>query len=399
MNFTKKNGIFKRIAAAMLVFVLLFSLVSCKDNKPEDPAVKYNADEIVPPSKKVAILVAPEAQFPEDYKAAKELENEYPNNIIIKEYKDSRILEGGDPGIITFSKELANDPDIGAIVYARATQYTRNAIYKAKEINPEIVTVCIEPEEDIEEISELADLVYCVDWTKAAEDIVAQAKAQGAKYFVAFSISRHISANPLIRGEIDAIKNACEAQGITYIYNSSVDTNNTGGISAAQKYIDEAVARLYLNKTVEGKDVALFSTDSAVQSTLINQANEKGLIYVCPSFPTAYNGIGEVYEIAKPEKITDVAAYIESAKAAVEADSSGTARLSSYKTPLASILLRAAVHSSFDLLGGTMTTENMADKATVRALVAANSDDFSITAYGTKNNTFMAYQPGFETLR
>ncbi len=399
MKLTKKHGLFKRIAAAMLVFVMLFSLASCKDEKPEDPAVKYNADEIVLPDKKVAILVAPEAQYPEDYKAAKELESEYPNNIVIKEYKDSRILEGGDPGIITFSKELANDPDIGAIVYARATQYTRNAIYKAKEINPEIVTVCIEPEEDIEEISDLANLVYCVDWAKAAEDIVAQAKAQGAKYFVAFSISRHISSNPLIRSEIDAFKNACDTQGITYIYNSSVDTNNTGGISAAQKYIDEAVARLYLNKTVEGKDVALFSTDSAVQSTLINQANSRGLIYVCPSFPTAYNGLGEVYEIAKPESITDVAAYIKSAKDAVEADNSGTARLSIYKTPLASILLRAAVHSSFDLLGGTMTAENMADKATVRALVAANSDDFSITAYGTKKNAFMAYQPGFETLR
>lgn len=399
MKLTKKNGLFKRIAAAMLVFVLIFSLASCKDEKPEDPAVKYNADEIVEPDKKVAILVAPEAQFPEDYKAAKELKAEYPNHIIIKEYKDSRILEGGDPGIITLSKELANDPDIGAIVYARATQYTRNAIYKAKEINPEIVTVCIEPEEDIEEISDLASLVYCVDWTKAAEDIVAQAKAQGAKYFVAFSISRHISANPFIRGEIDAFKTACETQGITYLYDSSVDTNNTGGISAAQKYIGEAVARLFMNEKIEGKDVALFSTDSAVQSTLIEQANSRGLIYVCPSFPTAYNGLGEVYEIAKPETITDVATYIENAKAEVEADTSGTARLSIYKTPLAYILLRSAIHSTFDILGGTMTAENMADKATVRALVAANSDDFSITAYGTKANVYMAYQPGFETLR
>ncbi len=398
MTLTKKNGLFRRLAAVMLAFTLLFSLASCKE-KPVDPSVKYNADEIVEPEKKVAILVAPEAQFPEDYKAAKELEAEHPNYIVIKEYKDSRILEGGNPGIITFSEELAADPDIGAIIYARATQYTRNAIYKAKEINPELITVCVEPEEDIDEISELANLVYCVDWAKAAEDIVAQAKAQGAKYFVAFSFSRHISTNALIRSEINAFKSACEAQGITYIYESSVDTNNTGGIAGAQKYIGEAVARLFMNKKIEGKDIALFSTDSSVQSTLIEQANSKGLIYICPSFPTAYNGLGEIYEIAKPESITDVDAYIENAKAAVEADASGTARLSIYKTPLASILLRAAVHSSFDLLNGTMTAENMADKATVRALVAANSDDFSITAYGTKKNAFMAYQPGFETLR
>lgn len=398
MKLTKKNGLFKKIAAAMLAFTLLFSLASCKD-KPIDPSVKYNADEITEPAnKKVAILVAPEAQFPEDYKAAKELEDKYPNSIVIKEYKDSRILEGGDPGIITLSKELAQDPDIGAIVYARATQYTRNAIYKAKELNPEIVTICIEPEDDIEELSERSDLIFCVDWAKAAEDIVSQAKAQGAEYFVAFSFSRHISRNPLIRGEISAFKAACEAQGITYLYESSVDANSKG-ISGVQKYINEAVARLFMNKKVEGKNIALFSTDSAVQSTLIEQANDKGLIYVCPSFPTAYNGIGEVYEIAKPESIKDVAAYIENAKAAVKADLSGTARLSIYKTPLASILLEAAVHSAFDILCGTMTAENMADKATVRALVAANSDDFSITAYNEKSNVFMAYQAGFETLR
>ena len=86
-------------------------------------------------------------------------------------------------------------------------------------------------------------------------------------------------------------------------------------------------------------------------------------------------------------------------KAAVEADTDGTGRLSIFKTPLASILLEAAIHSAFDLLNGTMTAENMADKATVRALVAANSDDFSIAANGTKPIVYMAYQPGFETIR
>lgn len=396
MKLTKKNGIFKKIAAAMLAFALIFSLASCKGG---DPAKKYNADEIVEPeNKKVAIIVAPETQFPEDFKAARELEAKYPNSIVIKTCEDTRILKGGDPDIITFSKELANDSEIGAIVYARATQYTRNAIYKAKEINPELVTICIEPEDDIDELSERADLIYCVDWVKAAEDIVAQAKAQGAKYFVMFSFSRHISGNPLIRGEIDAFKTACEAQGITYLYESCVDTNSAG-IAGAQKYINESIARLFMNKKIEGKDVALFSTDSAVQSTLINQANEKELIYICPSFPTAYNGLGEVYNIEMPEKISDVESYIKNAKATVEADEEGKGRLSIFKTPLASILLEAAVHSAFDLLNGTMTAENMADKATVRALVAANSDDFSIAAYGTKKNVYMAYQPGFETIR
>ncbi len=395
MKLTQKGKLFRKIAAFMLAFVLVFSLAACKDNKKPD----VEADEIVIPQKKVAILVAPEAQFPEDYKAAQELAAEYPDTIVVKEYADSRILTGGDPGIITLSKELAADETIGAIIYARAVQFTRNAIYKAKEINPDLVTVCIEPEDNIAEISDISSLVYCVDWAKAAEDMVAQAKAQGAKYFVAFSVSRHISGNELVRGEINAIKAACEAQGLKFIAESGVDTNNSTKIEGARKYIREAIARLYLNKTVEGADVAVFSTDSAVQSTLIEQANERGLIYVCPSFPTAYSGLGEVYEIAKGEKIADIDDYIKNAKAAVEADKEGKGRFAMYKAPLASILLKGAVHSTFDILNGTTTAENMADKASARAIVAADTTDFTIAPYGNSKNAFMAYQAGFEVIR
>ena len=387
----KSRKTFRRILSLIMAAVLLFAMAGCKNNAAK-------GDEVVLPQKKVAILVAPEAQFPEDYKAAQELAAEYPETVIVKEYEDSRILKGGDPGIITISKELAANAEIGAIVYARATQYTRNAIYKAKEINPDIVTVCIEPEDNIEEISELSSLVLCVDWAKAAEDIVAQAKAQGAKYFLSFFVSRTMTSNKLIRDAVNALKAACEAQDIKFISDSSADTNSVQ-IAGAQKYIGEAIARHYMNNDIEGKDVAVFSTDSAVQSTLVEQANKKGLIYVCPSFPTAYNGIGEVLEIATPKKVADVESYVKNAKDAVKADTSGTARLSLYKAPLAAILLRGAIHSAFDLLNGTMTAENMAEKVVSRISVAANSEELTVAAYDTMTNVFKAYQPGFETLR
>lgn len=390
----QKSRILKRLAAVVLAVVLLFSLASCR-NQPSEPA-----DEIVLPEKKVAIMVAPEAQYPEDYRAAKELAAEYPEKVVVKEYSDSRILPGGDPEIMTFSKELAADPEIGAIIYARATEFTPNAISDAKEVNPDIVTVCIEPEDSINRVSELANLVLCIDWAKAAEDIVANAKEQGAKYFVVFSINRHITNNVLLKKANTAFKTACEAQGITYVYENSVDPTYSGGIPASQNYIREAVARLYLNDNIKGTDVALFSTDSAVQSTLVEVANERGLIYVCPSFPTAYNGLGEVYEIAVPEKTADIKSYIKNAKEAVNADTEGKARLSLYKFPMASVLLRGALHAAFDILNGTITAENIAEKAIARVSAAADSKDFSISAYDPAlKNTFMAYCAGFETIR
>lgn len=389
-----KSSVIRRIVAAMLAFVLVFGLAACKDNK-DNPTKDM---EVVASEKKVAILVAPEAQYPEDYRAAAELAKEFPDKVVVKEYSDSRILKPGNPEIQTLSEELAADSDIGAIIYARATRYTTNAITAAKKINPNLVTVCVEPEESVEKISEMANLVFCVDWAKAAKDIVATAKNQGAKYFVVFSINRHLE-NPLLRDANGAIKLACEEAGITYIYENAQDPNYSGGISGARKFIKEAVARLYVNKAIEGTEIALFSTDSSVQTALIEVANSRGLIYTCPSFPTAYNGLGEVYEIAKPESIADVETYIESAKTAATADAEGKARLATYKFPLAATLLKSALHCTFDILNSTMTSENMSDTATARAANAADNKDFTIAPYGALANVFAAYCEGFETVK
>lgn len=393
MIHSNKSKTLRRIVAAMLAFILVFALASCKNTK------NPSKDEIpvTPSEKKVAILVAPEAQYPEDYKAAKALEAEYPEKVVVKEYADSRVLKAGNPEIMTISEELAGNAEIGAIIYARATQFTTNAINAAKTKNPAIVTLCIEPEESVEKISSLANLVFCIDWAKAANDIVATAKKQGATSFVVFSINRHISDNPLISGANGAIKAACEAEGIKYIYENSVDPIYSSGIRGSRQYIKEAVARLINNKAVEDNNVALFSTDSSVQQTLVEVANEKGMIYVCPSFPTAYNGISEVYAA---ENATDFASFVEAVKAAASADAEGKGKLSIYNFPMATALLKSALYCAFDILNGTTTAENMAENAASRAAAAADNKNFTIGAYSEKlTNVYAAYCPAFEKVK
>ncbi len=385
-----KKSIFKKITAILLILVVVFSFASCKGNTSE---------KVVEPEKKVAILVAPEAQYPEDYKAAQELAAEYPEKVIVKEYSDSRVLRAGDPEIMQFSKELAGDPEIGAIVYARATQFTTNAMRSAESVNPNIVTICIEPEESIDTVSSIADLVFCADWAKVAADVVATAKKQGAEHFVLFSINRHITNNPMYSALNASFKAECETQGLNYVYDNSVDPIYSSGIKGAQLYIRESIARLYNNEKISGNNVALFSTDSSVQSTLVEIARDRGLIYVCPSFPTAYNGLGEVFEIAKPEKVADIKSYIEAAKEIEIPESELTPRYSIYNFPLAATLLKGAVHCAFDLLNGTTTAENLAEKAQARVTDVADNKEFTIAPYGKLANTFMAYCPGFETVK
>ena len=341
---------FKKIIAVLLTAALILSFAACgkKEKEPTEP--------IEAPTKKVAVLVAPEAQYPEDYKAAAELAAAYPEAVTVREYADSRILKAGNPEIMQLSEELAKDSSIGAIIYARATQYTSLAITAAKKINPDLVTACIEPEDSVDTLSQLSDVVFCADWNKAVQDIISTAKEAGAEYFVTFSFNRHITDNPFHAAERSYIEKACKDSGINFVYDNAVDPTFSGGIEKSQLYIKESVARLINNGNISGSNVVLFSTDSAVQSTLVSVADEKGFIYVCPSFPTAYNGVSEVCKADYPEKIVDVATFIKSLKAAVPTD--GTGRLYAYSYPLASTLLSGAVYTVFDILNGKTTADN-----------------------------------------
>lgn len=82
---------FKKIIAVLLTAALILSFAACgkKEKEPTEP--------IEAPAKKVAVLVAPEAQYPEDYKAATELAAAYPETVTVGEYADSRILKAATP--------------------------------------------------------------------------------------------------------------------------------------------------------------------------------------------------------------------------------------------------------------------------------------------------------------
>lgn len=376
----------KKILAVLLAVTFILSLAACGKKEPTEP--------IDLPDKKVAVLVAPKEQYPEDYLAAQELAAAYPDNVIIKEYSDSRILKAGNPPIMQLSQELAKDSSVGAIVYARATQYTSLAISSAKNINPDLLTLCIEPEDLLDSVSSFADLVLCADWENAASDIISTAKKNGAKYFVMFSFNRH-TENPLYAAEKSYFENICKENEITFIYDNSLDPTFSGGMEQSKLYARESVARLIQNKTVEGTDVVLFSTDSSVQSTLVTIARERGFMYICPSFPTAYNGVSESVDIALPEKISDTASYIKALSEALPDDGG---RLFAYSYPLASTLLGGAVITAFDMLTGKTTAENLAERVSLRLGDLDENSTLTVKADEDYPNVFACYSCGFEKL-
>lgn len=351
---------FRKASAIALVIILIFSLAACGKSKGEAIAV--------PKDKKVAILVAPKEQYPEDYLAAMALQKEYPDTVVVKEYSDSRKLVPGDGPIISISCELAADPTVGAIVYARATEFAYLASAKAKAAaeadKRELFTIAIEPEDIVKSVSNCCDLVIGCDWAAAAEDIAASAKKMGAEYFVFFTFDRHIG-NDYVVWQRDSLKAACEKAGIAFVEKNGDDPTNAAGINRAKQSIKDGVGSLILNEKIKGEKVVLFSTDSSVQSTLVEIADSKGMMYITPNCPSAYSGLAEAYSVEIGDKLS-ASDFAKAEKKAASANKEGKGKFAAYNGELINALVKGSVITAFDMLNGTTTADNLTERASVR---------------------------------
>ncbi|MGN0573605.1 MAG: hypothetical protein ACI4IX_06665, partial [Acutalibacteraceae bacterium] len=68
--------------------------------------------------------------------------------------------------------------------------------------------------------------------------------------------------------------------------------------------------------------------------------------------------------------------------------------------PLASSLLKTAVYGAFEILNGTATAENLAERVAEIAAYSAANNEFAISVYDdTHASSFKAYCPGFEIIK
>lgn len=400
----------KKITAIIMALMLVFTLASCsRFGKPpaeEETTVIAKpvvSEEISKTDKKIVVLVPSGNQFNESIMAAKMLQSSYPDNVVIKEYSNSYSLaENQENSIVTAAADAASDKSVGAIVFAKATRLTSEAMTAAIGNNPEIKIICIEPEDSIDRISVKCDLVLCIDWAAAAADIVALAKSKGATQFMMMSFNRHLgnTSNPddtslAASTAKSAIIAECEKQEIQFVYHNCPDPISAGGTNAVKKDIRDSVTRYKESGKIAEENVAIFSTDYFIQSELINIASENKYIYISPAFPSAYNGVNDLYSVALPANPYETGSF----KTALSgASASCKAGLGFYNYPLETVLLTGAVHTAFDMLAGKTTSENLTSRTNMRLNDAAANKDFTYKPFGNAGNVYVAYCPAFETL-
>lgn len=394
-----------------MAFTLVLALASCgrfgtpPTNEPQTATVAQPViSEAIPETdKKIAVLVPSGEQFNESIMAANMLQSDYADNVIVKEYSNSYSLaENIDNNIITVASEVASDSSVGAIVFAKSTRLTSEAITAALAYNPELKIICIEPEDSVDKLAAKSDLVLCADWVAAAADIVSLAKEKGATQFLMMSFNRHLgnTSNPdsttLLASTVkSAVAAECAKQEIEFIYHNCPDPISADGINAVKKNIKDNLARYKESGKVAEENVAVFSTDYFIQTELINIANENKYIYISPAFPTAYNGLKDLYSVDLPDNPYNTPGFKTNL---ASASASCKAGLGYYNYPLETVLLTGAVHTAFDMLAGKTTADNLESRVNLRLNDAAASSDFTVKPFGNGSNIFAAYRPAFEAL-
>ncbi|MBR4765716.1 MAG: DUF3798 domain-containing protein [Clostridia bacterium] len=375
---------FRKTVAFLLALYLVLGLCACGREIKTD--------------KKIAIITAPKDEYPEDYMVAEALYEAFPDTVILKELPDTRILHPGDPEIMTISEELATQPDVDAIIYARAVRFSSDSILKAKAVNPDLIIAAVEPEDDLDTIASAADFVIACDWAAAAKEIVSAAKAAGAEYFVFFSYPR-LNMNSLVADEQSAFEEECKNAGITFVADSGNDpgggyTDETG-IVKAKDVIKERLLYLTNKERIKGENVVLFSADVTVQQTLVELADENGMMYFCPEFPGVFSGLSGAYGVALPDDMNSGKDYVASLKEAVKAKSAG-ARLYLYNYELMTAFVNAAFYGVAGILQGQQ--DALPDFITAELERAAKNRRFTVTQNDT-SNVFYGYCPAIEKVK
>lgn len=386
----------KAIAVILAVITVLCLFASCGSKGGSSTKnAPAKAAKLDLPDKKVVVLVAPADEYPEDYAAAQELKKAYPKTVEIKEYSDSRKLVAGDAEIIKLSEEAAADANVGAIIYARATEFTNYAINKAKLKNKDIITVAIEPEDKLSSVSGAASLVLTCDWEAAAKDMVNTAKAMGAEFFAFLSFDRHLD-NELVQAQKGYFKAACDEAGLTYTEDKCFDPTRAEGFERAKLVAKERIAGLELNGRIVYGRTAVFCTDSVVQAAIAEFADEKGLILLSPNFPSAYGPAAEKYGIKLDDNWKNPSNLVKKLAAAIEENTEGKAVFGIYNKTLMRSFVFGAFYCAVDLLNGV---EDAASSFAARLKSTSEDASFAAKAVEGYENVYAAYENGFSAIK
>ena len=288
----------KKLLCALLVAAMVLSM-----------AVVAFAEETASLDYHIGIVTGTVSQSEDDRRGAEAFQAKYGEDVVtLATYPDN--FPDEKETVIQTIVNMADDPDMKAVIVNQGVPGTAEAFRQIKERRPDILCICGESQEDLPVIAEAADLVVVNDFVSRGYLIIKTAADLGCKTFVHISFPRHLGIESLSR-RLAVMKEAGKELGVEIVEETAPDPTSDVGVAGAQQFI--------LEKTPEwvekyGVDSAYFCTNDAHTEPLIKQLLEYGGYFIEADLPSPLMG----YPGALGVDLTDAAGDFEKILETVE---------------------------------------------------------------------------------
>lgn len=355
-----------KVLSVLVLLVLLLGLGGCAEKTPEEF--------------KIGVVTGTVSQGEDEYRAAERVKAKYGDRIIHVTYPDNFMQE--QETTIAQITGLASDQSVKAIVICQAVPGTAAAIDKIRQTRKDVLILVGVPHEDPKIIAGKADLAFETDNLERGRTIVRLAKEMGAKAFLHYSFPRHMSMELLARRR-DIMEEECKNLGMEFVFVTAPDPMGPEGIPGAQKFILEDVPR---QVAARGKDIAVFSTNCAMQEPLIKAALEAGAIFpeqCCPSPTHGYPGALEI-------DVSGMAGNMQAILSAIEEKivaKGGAGRFATWPVPINMVFIETAVELAFKAVEGKVKLDDM--EAVKAAMKEVAGVDVQMKRYEEGKNMYL----------
>ena len=368
----------KKLITVLCVLAMLLSLTAC-GAAPADDNIH------------IGIVTGSVSQSEDDRRGAEAFQAKYgEENVILAIYPDN-FTEELETTIQTIVN-LADDPNMKAIIVNQSIPGTTEAFRQIKEKRPDILCIAGEAHEDLPEISSAADLVTNNDFVARGYLIIRTAHELGCDTFVHISFPRHMAYETMSR-RVAVMKAACEEFGMTFAQETAPDPTSDVGVAGAQAYILENVPA-WVEKY--GTQAAYFCTNDAHTEPLLKQLLEYGGYFIEADLPSPLMGYPGALGIDLTEEAGDFDKILAKVEASI-CEAGGAGKFGTWAYSYGYVTSAGLAQHAMNVLKGESELCDMDDIAKAYKEFSPNANwngsNYTNVETGVKSdNVFLVYQ-------
>lgn len=354
---------------------------------PEEGAVEEPEEDQF----RIGIVTGSLSQSEDDRRGAEAFQAKYgADRVTLAIYPDN-FTEELDTTIQTIVN-LADDPQMKAIIVNQAVDGTTEAFRQIHEKRPDMICIAGEAYEDYTDIEPVSDLVVNCDFVNRGYLMIRTAHELGCDTFVHISFPRHMSYESVAR-RVDIMKAACEEFGMTFETEEAPDPTTDVGVPGAQAYILEHAPE-WVEKY--GQNCAYFCTNDAHTEPLIKMLLEHGGYFIEADLPSPMMGYPGALDLDLTEESGDFEKILSVVEDAV-VKKGGAGRFGTWAYSYGyTVSAGLAEHAKNVILGESELTD-IDDLAKAYGVFSPgvdwNGSHYIDAATGTRSeNTFLIYQ-------